>query len=122
MMPIMVGDHAGADRADRGARGLRAEQQADGAAAHARRRRVEQPGLQHRADGEQEEAQHRDEHDEPDVPPAKTMNRITTAVIDMLDMMICRRPIVSDRWPAIGAAIKPATCNANMQAPIQSGE
>src|SRR5580704_9463529 len=53
------------------------------------------------------------------VPPAKIMKPITTAVIDMLDMMIWRRPTLSEKWPAMGAATKPAACSANMQAPIQ---
>ena len=56
------------------------------------------------------------------MPPANIIASSTTAVIDMLEAMICRRPIVSDRCPAIGAATKPAACKANMQAPIQSGE
>ena len=40
----------------------------------------------------------------------------------MLLTTICRRPMLSDRWPAIGAAVKPAICSPAMQAPIQTGE
>ena len=40
----------------------------------------------------------------------------------MLLMMMRRRPILSDRWPAIGAAVKPATCMPNMQPPIRIDE
>ena len=45
-----------------------------------------------------------------------------TAVTPMLLMMIWRRPILSERWPEIGAAMKPAVCSAAMAAPIQTGE
>ena len=50
------------------------------------------------------------------------MNSSTTPDISMLDMMMLRRPTRSDRWPAIGAAAKPATCRTNRQAPTQAGE
>ena len=56
------------------------------------------------------------------VPPAKIIASSTIAEIVVLEMTICRRPTVSDRCPAIGAAMKPAACSANKQAPIHNGE
>ena len=56
------------------------------------------------------------------MPPATIIAAMTTAVIAMLLMTIWRRPILSERCPAIGHAMKPAVCSAAMQAPIQNGE
>ncbi len=56
------------------------------------------------------------------MPPATIIAAMITAVIAMLLMTIWRRPILSDRWPAIGHAMNPAVCSAAMAAPIQIGE
>ena len=54
--------------------------------------------------------------------PATAMNASTTADSAMLVMMMRRRPIRSDMWPAIGVAANPAACSVNMQPPTQTGE
>ena len=117
----MIGDDAGAERPDRLAEGLTSEQQADGAAAQRGRGRVEHPGLQHGLTANRKKPSSETNSTNQPVPPANIMSKITTALIDMLETMIWRRPIVSERCPAIGAAMKPPACNANMQAPIHSG-
>ena len=55
-------------------------------------------------------------------PPANTMKNSTTPVMIMEDMMTLRRPILSDIWPAIGAATKPAACRVNMATPVHHTE
>ena len=44
------------------------------------------------------------------------------AVIAMLVIITLRRPMVSERCPAMGEAAKPAACRANMPAPTHRGE
>ena len=122
-MPVMIGDDAGAERADR-----RADRLARRTISRWRCRPL--PGgvasstqacSTARTANRKKPSNATNNTNQP-VPPANIMSKITTAVIDMLETMIWRRPIVSDRWPAIGAAMKPAACSANMQAPIHSGE
>src|SRR5262249_3692838 len=56
-----------------------------------------------------------------DPPPTIKNAKITAATRPQL-MMIWRRPILSDRWPEIGDAMKPAVCSAAMAAPIMNVE
>ena len=54
--------------------------------------------------------------------PATAMKASTTADIAMLDTMMRRRPIRSDKWPATGVAANPAACNVNMAPPTHGCE
>ena len=56
------------------------------------------------------------------LPPASTMPMMVTPDSSMLDMIIWRRPHLSERCPPMGAAMKPATCSTVMQVPIATGE
>ena len=53
----------------------------------------------------------------PGVPPAKIMASSTTPVMIIEDIMMFLRPTLSDMPPAMGAAMKPQICKADMTAP-----
>ena len=54
--------------------------------------------------------------------PESAMPTIIAPDSSMLDMMICLRPILSDRWPPIGAAMKPAIDSVPTQRPVAKFE
>jgi len=61
---VRIGDHPTHNRGDPSEQRLAGEQDADAGAAHAGGRRIEQPGLHHRPDREQEEPEERDQEHE----------------------------------------------------------